>query len=236
MAEVDHWPVLVFVAARQAHAAKEDIAELLGRTDIEAFADGSIDFFFDPRRRLRQFARQSRQDLAVDADAALFHAGDDVDQWPFEPLVDRCEALGGEARLQQPPQPQRHVGVLGGIMGRLVERHGIEGDPRAPRTGDILEGDRFVPKEFLGQLVHAVIAAPGVEHVADQQGIVEGGDGDAALGKDQPVIFQVLGDLEDRGILEHRLEQRERLLLGTWPSINPPPSKSPAPFLWASGI
>ncbi len=42
------------------------------------------------------------------------------DQRPLQRLVDGRHVLGGEARLQRLPQPQRHVGVLGGIVGRLA--------------------------------------------------------------------------------------------------------------------
>ena len=62
-----------------------------------------------------------------------------------------------------------------------------------------------------GEIVHAVAVAPGIEHVGHQHRVVIGVDVDAAPGKDQPVVFQVLADLEDGHVLEHRLHRGERV-------------------------
>ena len=65
----------------------------------------------------------------------------------------------------------------------------------------------------LGELVHAAAALAGVEHVGEQHGVVIGRHMDAAAGEDQPVVFQVLRDLEDRRVFEQRLQAFERLRL-----------------------
>ena len=77
-----------------------------------------------------------------------------------------------------------------------------------------------MPKVKLGQRVHAVGVQARLHGIAHQHRVVEGGDADAVAGKDLPVVFHVLTDLEDARVLKNRLErgngfgQRE-LPLGT---------------------
>ena len=104
------------LAARQAHLAEQDVAELLGRAEVERRADQLLHLGLDPRHALGEFARQAREHVAVDRHAALLHPRQRQDHRPLERLVDRRHALGGEARLERAPQPQRHVGVLGGVL------------------------------------------------------------------------------------------------------------------------
>ena len=108
-------PGLGLRAARQAHLAEQDVAQLLGRADIEAFAGQFLDFRFQRRGALRQFARQPRQDLPVDADAALFHAHQHRGQRTLQPFIDPRHAVRSEARLQKharasasPRRPRPH--------------------------------------------------------------------------------------------------------------------------------
>ena len=63
----------------------------------------------------------------------------------------------------------------------------------------------------LAQPVHAMTVQPRMHRIGHQHGVVEGRDADAVTGEDLPVVFHVLADLEDRVILEHRLQQRQRL-------------------------
>ena len=81
-------------------------------------------------------------------------------------------------------------------------------------AGDVVEVDGVVVEPALGEIVHAVAAFAGVEHVGNQHGVVVAGGLDAALGEHQPVVFHILRDLEDAFVLEQRLEQNERLFLG----------------------
>ena len=134
--------------------------------------------------------------------------------------------LGRHPRLQRVPQPQRHVGVLGGVIGRLVDGDAVETDLRFAGAGDVMEMNGVVVEPALGEIVHAVAAFAGVEHVGDQHGVVVAGDLDAALGEHQPVVFHVLRDLEDALVLEQRLENGQRVLfldlVGCEPGIEQP--------------
>ncbi len=68
-----------------------------------------------------------------------------------------------------------------------------------------------------GQFVHAVRALAGIEHVGDQHRVVEGPDLDAVAGEHQPVVLDVLADLEHRRILQERLQARLHGLPGELP-------------------
>ena len=66
----------------------------------------------------------------------------------------------------------------------------------------------------LGKFIHAMTALAGIEHIGKQHGVVDRCGVDAAFGKDQPVIFHVLADLQDRRVFQHRFQQRQRLFFG----------------------
>ena len=54
--------------------------------------------------------------------------------------------------------------------------------------------------------------AGAIERIGDEHRVVEGFQIDAVAGEDLHVVFRVLKHLEDARVLEHRLEQRQRLL------------------------
>ena len=129
--------------------------------------------------------------------------GDDRNQRPLQRLVDGRHALGGEARLQHHPQAQRDVGVFGGVLGRLVERHlpaNVFSDFLAPGACSITCSNDMqrVAEVALGESVHAVLARAAVERVGQQHRVVERRDVDAVAAQHQRVVLDVLADLEDR--------------------------------------
>ena len=62
-------------AAGQAHAAEEDVAQLLGRADVEALARELIDLLLDPGGGGGEIVRQAAQELRIDQDAFHLHRG-----------------------------------------------------------------------------------------------------------------------------------------------------------------
>ncbi len=125
-ARVSHWPVLVFLPPGSFRLSNSNSPSCLRRAEIELVADELVDLLLEPRDALRERAREPREDRLVDLDAGPLHVDDDRQQRPLQRLVDRRQALGGEARLQAQPEPERDVGVLGGVLGRLVDRHAGE--------------------------------------------------------------------------------------------------------------
>ena len=90
-------------AAGDSHLAEQDVADLLGAADIDRLAGDLLNFGFDPRGGLGEIARQPRQHLAVDRDAAPLHPRQHRDQRPLQRLIDRGHALGDQARLEHAP-------------------------------------------------------------------------------------------------------------------------------------
>ena len=76
-------------AAGHSHLAEDDVADLLGAADIDRLARDLLKLGLDARRGLGEIARQPRQHLAVDRDAAPLHPRQHADQRPFQRLVDR---------------------------------------------------------------------------------------------------------------------------------------------------
>ena len=130
-------PGLGLGAAGQAHFAEQDVAELLGRAGIERLAGERLDFVFQRALLLGEFAGQPREHLAVDGNAAPLHARQHRRHGALQRFVDGGDVLGRQPRFERVPQPQRHVGVLGGVFGRLVDGDAIEGHLRLAGAGDV---------------------------------------------------------------------------------------------------
>ena len=174
---------LGLAAAGQLQAVEQELAELLGRAQVELVPGKLVDLLLEPGDALGERRGEPRQDRLVDLDAGALHVAQDRHHRPLQRLVDGGHALGREPGLEHHPQAQRHVRVLGGVLGRLVERHlrkGLVGFLGAGRVLEHLrEGHAGVPQVALGQRVQAVLAAPAVERVGEQHGVVERGEIDA---------------------------------------------------------
>ncbi len=107
--------------------------------------------------------------------------------------------LGGEALRQ----PQRHVGVLAGVLRRPVQRHLGEGDLALPLPRHVRVGDGAVVQVLEGERVQVVLAGAGVEQVAGDHGV----EGDAPqldphAAQHQQVVLEVLPHLLHGGVLQ----------------------------------
>ncbi len=205
---------LRLLAARELQSVEQQLPELLRRTEIELVADEPVDFLFKPNRALCKCTRQPRKNIAIDFDAGVLHRHDNRNQRPFERFVDGRHSLGRKPRLQRHPKPQRHVGIFGGILRRLVERHGRKrlvgflGAGRMPHR--LRERHAGVAEVAFGKGIHPVLAAPAIERIRKQHRVIERRDLDAAAAHDQHVVFDVLPDLQDRRIFEQRTQYRQR--------------------------
>ena len=86
-------------AAGQAHLAEQDVAELLRAAGIERrIARKLAHLGLERGAALREIAREARQHLAVDRDAAPLHARQHRQQRPLQGLVDAGHMLGHHAR------------------------------------------------------------------------------------------------------------------------------------------
>jgi len=71
--------------------------------------------------------------------ARRLHAEQHGDQRPLDRFVQADHVLGGQPRLETRPQLQGYVGVLGGVVARLVDRHLVEADLLGAAAGDVGE-------------------------------------------------------------------------------------------------
>ncbi len=201
-------------AAGQPHLAEQDVAELFRRPDREALAGGLVDVLLQRRGALREFAGQPAKHLAVDRDAALFHARQHRHQRPLQPLVDGDQPVGGKPRLQHVPQAHGDVGALGGVGGGALDIDEVEGDEALAGADDILVRDHLVAEPALGERGDVVRAGAGAEHIGNQHRVVERADIDAGPVHGQPVVFEIVSDLQDRTVREQRLQRGKGLVDG----------------------
>ena len=185
---------------------------MLGRTHIEIFPGQRVDFTFQCGCGLRKFARQARQDLPVHLDAAGFHAGKHRHHRPLQPFIDGRQAFGRQTRLEDLPQAQGDIGIFRRIGGGLVYLDKIECDQGFAAACNLLEGDWLVAQPALGQGVHALPAKPRIQRIGQQHRIIKALHLDAVALHDQPVVFEILGDLEDRRILKQALQPANGLV------------------------
>src|SRR5947209_10544182 len=208
---------LRLAAARQLHLAKENIAELLRRSQIERLAGKDVNLGFEPRHLLRELAGEPRQDGTIDGDAAPLHARQRLDHGPLERVVDMRHALGGKPRFQDAPEPQRHGGIFGGIFRRLLDRHAGKADEGAARAGDLADLDRPVMQIFRCELVEAVAVAAGIEHVGHEHRVVDRRELEPAFGEHEAIDFRIVHDLEHARRFEEWCEAREYVAFAQLP-------------------
>ena len=85
-----------------------------------------VNFFFQRCQFLAEIAAHLFKDRRIDLDAGQLHLADDRDQRSFDVFINRHHAFLREAWLKNFMQPQRNLGILSGIIARLVQRHVIE--------------------------------------------------------------------------------------------------------------
>ena len=184
---------------------------MFGAADIDRLAGDFLNLGFDPRRGLGKVARQPRQHLTVDRDAAPFHPRQHRDQRPLQRLVDRGHPFRDEPRLQHSPQPQDRIGALGRIFGGLVDRDLIERKLVLATAGEAAVVDHGVAEPAFREPFDPVSVAAGVERVRHQLSIVVIAQGDAVLRQHHRVELDVEADLQNAGGFQQRFQRRKRI-------------------------
>ena len=150
---------------------------------------------------------------AIHLDARRLHVEQHRHEAAFNLLIQRQSLLFAQTRLEQLPQPQGDVGVLGGVVGGEVERHLRKGDAAFAGAGHAVIGNRRVAEMQVGQFVHPMPMRPGIKRVGDQHGVVERADlGDPGTGEDGEVVFRVLENLQHRAVTQQRGEHGQRVV------------------------
>ena len=198
---------LALAAAGEAHLVEQHVAELLRGADGELAARLAANLLFQRGDLGVELGRKLAEHGAVDLDAVALHRADHRDHRPIDQLIDPGHVLERQPGAEAPPEAQRHVGVLGGIFGRLVDLHLVEGDLLLPRAAERFVRDAVVAEMLLGEIVERVaVEAAGVEVEAHHQRVVIGRDRNAAPVQDHPVELEIVADLQDRRVFEQRLQ------------------------------
>ena len=207
-------PGLALLPAFQTQLVEQDFTKLLGRADIEGLARKFVNLGLKPRHFLRERVGHARQGIAVDLNTVHFHLGEHRHQRAFERLIHRRHLFAVQARLEQLPQSEGHIGVFGRVFHRIFDLHLVEGDRALACPEQRLDRDRGVAEVVFGQRVHAVIVETREHRVGHQHRVVDGRDVQPVAAENLGVVFGVLENLEDRGIFQHWLQCGEHVVEG----------------------
>ncbi len=202
-------------AGGQAHLPEQQVADLLGRAQVERPAGDAVGLEFELAHPNREVVGEQPKPLRVDLDPGQLHLDQHLGHGAFERLVDGQQLFARQARPQVLVDPQGDIRVLGRVAGRRAQLDMLEALLGLARPGHRLEGDRLVAQQALGKLVHAVaLVQPALEREGDQHGVVHRPDLDAVAGEDGQVVLAVLGDLQDGRRFQQRLQPRDRVCEG----------------------
>ena len=204
------FPGLALLAALQPHLVEQDFTQLRGTADIEAFPGKLVDFGLEPRHFLGKGIRHPAQHVAVDLDARHLHPRQHRHQGPFQRLVNGGDLRAVQLRPEALPQPPGDIGILGGIGGGVGDRHPVKGDLGFARPDQVLDGDRHMAEIPVAQRVHPVPVQARVHRVGHQHRVVDGRNLDPVARQNFHIVFGVLQDFQNRGILQHRLQHIQR--------------------------
>ncbi len=193
---------------RNAHLGEEHLAELACRVDVERRLVGQSAYpLFEPRQQLAQLDRVFGQRTGVDPHACRLHVGQSVDHGLLDAAV-QVEHRGlRQLGIERMFEPQRDIGVLGGILGHTVEPYHIHSQP--PRTLAYEGFDRYrrVVEVSLREVVH-VMTRFGIEQIVHYHRVVlAAAHLDARAAQHHDVELHVLADLGHRFVLEKRAQQ-----------------------------
>ncbi len=160
----------------QVELLEQDVAELLGRADVELVADGLVDLRLDVADLLRQGRGKLPQRPLVDGDAVELHPGQHRQQRHLDLAEEAGHPHALQVRLQRLAQATGHVGVGAGEgrgLGDVDLVHGELGaatlaaqELRPVRHFDA-EAAGYEPAEAEGALAGAGTAALAEEEGGD---------------------------------------------------------------------
>ena len=145
--------------------AEQDIAQLLGRSQIEFLARVLAALFFEPRHISREIVRELGEEGRRDGNAGALHLGEHRNQRPLQRFVDGHAPFGDQPRLQQHMEAQSDVGTLRRVAGGRRYRHLFEGQSVPPLAGDIGKRDRSMLEMLLRKLFQPMSVQSDIEHV-----------------------------------------------------------------------
>ncbi len=203
----------------QRELLEQQLLELLRRADVDGVTGELVDLAFERLQAASDVGAEGAQVSNVQADAVELHDPEHARERNLEVAEQPVELFLDHARQQQVRQPQRRIGVLGGVVGRARDVDRVEADLLLAAAADLLVRDHRVAEVLLGQRVQAVALARRIEQVrGDHRIAAHAAHVDAVLAQDDPIVLVVLRNLWELGVLEQRAQAlehgRERELLG----------------------
>ena len=132
--------------------------------------------FSSRSRILLDLLAEHAKNFRVDQHAVHLHVGQHAAERHLDLLEDAREALVGDARREALHQPEREIGVGGGVGRRFVERHLVKGQlVAAALVRDLVVVRHHHAELALGEVLQAV-ALLRIEQVVGEPRV----EGDAA--------------------------------------------------------
>ena len=162
---------------------------------------------------LPQLAALRFQQGGVDQHAGALHPEQhfarrqlDLQVYVFQPRV------GLHLGIQALVQAQRHIGVLGRVLGGALHAHLFEADALRALAGDFVVADGGQVQMAFGERAQ-VVAQMRFEHVGLEQGVVRhAAKPNAVIGEHVLIVLEILAELRSVRILEPGPQQSERAL------------------------
>jgi hypothetical protein len=199
---------------RQLEAVVEHLLDLLRRADIERGAGQLEGLLLELFHLLRQPLAMPGEHAAVDANAVALHGGQHRHQGHFYLFEQLPQALFlRQPRPQRVVKPQRDVGVLGGVLHRLLYRDLVESQLAFSLARHLLVADHPVTEVLQRQCVHVVAVGHRVQHVGFEHGVV--GDprqSDPGARQHREIILQILPDLALALVLQQGPQRLQHVL------------------------
>ena len=197
---------------RQLQLVEEDARQLLRRGDVERLSRELEDPRVVDGEVLLEPLRLRGQRHGVDLHASPF----DVDQYrherPFERRVDAVQRRLLQRRREYVGQLQGQVGPLASEVQRRIGRQINERGGLRAAAAQLVLGQRLVAQMFEGRSLERMTGPRRIEQVAREHGVEsEPAQDDAVACQHDRVELEIVPDLLDACVLQHRRQLRQRV-------------------------
>ncbi len=199
-----------FLAHRQLLPVEQDLADLLGRAEVEGLSRRLVGLLLGRHHLLAELVALRLELRGVERDAVPFHAEEHGQDRQFDFLVDEPELLVRlDLRVKNLVQREGAVGFLGGVLRGARDLDAGERDARHTFAGDLVVADlrpaavALRERGEVAALVHFI-------HVRLQDRVMHAArEPQAAVGEHVRIEFGVLRDLAAVVALDPGLQRPE---------------------------
>ncbi|CKL18105.1 Uncharacterised protein [Neisseria meningitidis] len=179
--------------------------KLFGRVEVERLSCGGIGFLFKLHQLGAEFCALAGEFGAVDLHAVAFHFKQYLRDGQLHFLI-HFKLFFVHLCAQVRFEAQGEIGVLGGVFGRLPDGDIGKTDLLRAFTAQRFVGNGFQAQPAFGQFVQAV-SEMALNDVGSEHGVAgDAVQGDAVIGENVLVIFEVLPDFFQGGVFQMRFQ------------------------------